>query len=44
MQGLTFANGASWNLHMIYSDQIVTDHCAIQSDGMWKYGTARSPM
>lgn len=30
MQGLTFANGASWNLHMIYSDQIVTDHCTIK--------------
>ena len=35
MQGLTFANGASWNLHMIYSDQIVTDHCTIKSDGVW---------
>ena len=35
MQGLTFANGASWNLHMVYSDQIVTDHCVIKSDGVW---------
>lgn len=35
MEGLTFANGASWNLHMIYSDQIVTDHCTIRSDGVW---------
>ena len=35
MQGLTFANGASWNLHMVYSDQIVTDHCTIKSDGVW---------
>lgn len=35
MQGLTFANGVSWNLHMIYSDQIVTDHCTIKSDGVW---------
>ena len=35
MEGLHFANGASWNLHMIYSDQIVTDHCTIKSDGVW---------
>ena len=35
MEGLTLANGASWNLHMIYSDQIVTDHCTIRSDGVW---------
>lgn len=35
MSGLTFANGASWNLHMIYSDQIITDHCTIRSDGVW---------
>ena len=35
MEGLTFANGASWNLHMVYSDQIVTDHCTIRSDGVW---------
>ena len=35
MEGLTFENGASWNLHLIYSDQIVTDHCIIRSDGVW---------
>lgn len=35
LHGLTFANGASWNLHMIYSDHIVTDHCTIKSDGVW---------
>lgn len=35
LHGLTFANGASWNLHMIYSDRIVTDHCTIRSDGVW---------
>ena len=33
--GLDCANGASWNLHMVYSDQIVTDHCVIKSDGVW---------
>ena len=35
LHGLTFANGASWNLHMIYSDHIITDHCTIRSDGVW---------
>ena len=31
--GLTLANGASWNVHMIYSRDIVTDHCAFISEG-----------
>lgn len=33
--GLRLQNGASWNLHMIYCDDIVTDHCVFQSDGVW---------
>ena len=33
--GLTLKNGASWNVHMIYSDHIVTDHCFFQSAGVW---------
>lgn len=33
--GLTLENGASWNLHMIYSDRIVTDHCIFRSEGVW---------
>lgn len=33
--GLTLANGASWNVHMIYSRNIVTDHCAFISEGVW---------
>ena len=33
--GLTLKNGASWNVHMIYSDHIVTDHCFFQSSGVW---------
>jgi len=33
--GLTLKNGASWNVHMIYSDNIVTDHCTFVSEGVW---------
>ncbi len=35
ISGLTLKNGASWNVHMIYSDQIVTDHCTFYSEGVW---------
>ena len=35
ISGLTLQNGASWNLHMIYSDSIVTDHCTFISEGVW---------
>ena len=27
LSGVTLRNGASWNVHMIYSDTIVTNHC-----------------
>ena len=33
--GLTLQNGASWNVHMIYSRGIVTDHCLFRSEGVW---------
>ena len=33
--GLRLENGASWNVHMIYSRNIVTDHCAFRSAGVW---------
>lgn len=33
--GLTQENGASWNVHMIYSRNIVTDHCVFRSEGVW---------
>lgn len=32
---VTFANGASWTVHMIYSDHIVTHGCAFRSHGVW---------
>ncbi len=35
LDGLTLKNGPSWNVHMIYSDQILTHHCTFQSKGIW---------
>ncbi len=35
ISGLTLADGASWNLHMVYSNHIVTDHCTFSSKGTW---------
>ena len=35
ISGLTLENGASWNVHMIYSRGIVTDHCVFRSEGVW---------
>ncbi len=35
ISGLTLQNGASWNVHMVYSRGIVTDHCVFRSEGVW---------
>lgn len=35
LSGVTFRNGASWNVHMIYSDQIVTAGCTFYSEDVW---------
>lgn len=35
IHGITLKNGASWNLHMIYCKNIVTDHCTFISEGVW---------
>lgn len=35
IHGLTLGFAPSWNLHFIYSDSIVTDHCVIKSEGVW---------
>lgn len=35
LSGITFAEGASWNIHMIYSDNIITHNCVIKSRGIW---------
>ena len=32
---LTLGFGPSWNLHFIYSDRVLTDHCTIKSQGVW---------
>lgn len=33
--GITIANGASWNVHMIYSDNVVTYGCTFRSQEVW---------
>lgn len=33
--GLTIKNGPSWNVHMIYSDSVITDHCTFYSKDVW---------
>lgn len=35
IHGLTLGFAPSWNIHFIYSDQIVTDHCTLKSEGVW---------
>lgn len=35
ISGLTLAQGASWNVHMIYSDHILTDNCTFHSEKVW---------
>lgn len=35
LSGLTLKNGASWNVHMIYSDSIVTNDCTFYSEQVW---------
>ena len=34
LSGLTLKNGASWNVHMIYSDNIVTHDCKFYSENV----------
>ena len=33
--GLHLENGAAWNVHMLYSRDIVTDHCVFKSENVW---------
>lgn len=35
ISGVTLKNGASWNVHMIYSDNITTHDCVFYSEGVW---------
>lgn len=35
LSGVTLKNGASWNVHMIYSDRIVTNGCKFYSEKIW---------
>ena len=35
ISGLTLKNAPSWNVHMIYCNDIQTDHCRFVSEGVW---------
>lgn len=35
LSGVTFRNGASWNVHMIYSRDIITRGCTFVSEEVW---------
>lgn len=35
LSGVQLKNGASWNVHMIYSDSIVTNDCTFYSENVW---------
>lgn len=35
LSDVTLKHGASWNVHMIYSDSIVTNNCTFHSVGVW---------
>ncbi len=35
ISGITVQNGACWNVHMIYSDNIVTYGCTFRSEKVW---------
>lgn len=35
LEGITFQNGASWNVHMIYSRHIITHGCTFISREVW---------
>ncbi len=35
LEGITFQNGASWNVHMIYSRHIITHDCTFISQEVW---------
>lgn len=35
ISGLNLKDGASWNVHMIYSEGVVTDNCRFYSEKVW---------
>ena len=35
ISGITIQNGACWNVHMIYSDNIITHGCTFRSEEVW---------
>ena len=35
LSDITIKNGPSWNVHMIYSDNVITHNCFFYSQGVW---------
>ncbi len=35
LSGVTFKDAACWNIHMIYSDNVVTENCIFHSTDVW---------
>lgn len=35
LEDLTIENGPSWNVHMIYSDNVITHNCVFKSEGIF---------
>ena len=35
ISGITIMSGPCWNVHMIYSDNIITHNCTFRSEGIW---------
>ena len=35
ISGISIEHGASWNVHMIYSNNVVTHNCTFRSQGVW---------
>ena len=35
ISGITLKDGASWNVHILYSEDVVTDHCTFRSEKVW---------
>ena len=35
ISGITIKDGACWNIHILYSEDVVTDHCTFRSEKVW---------
>lgn len=41
--GITFKSSPAWTFHMVYCDNIQTDHCVFESDGLERRRRSRIP-